>query len=135
MWLSLFKRFSNLDYSLNRAKRVVALLQLVTCAMGVRLALTVSSYRRVRERLARVAPWLVNLPGAEALIVTRKLRALWGHCLSWGMVSEIYLNHCGERCVLSFAARASADSLSAHAFVKFADGTTLGEKVGWHELR
>ena len=82
----------------------------------------------------RVVRHVPILNERSALRAVRRLRYIIPNCRVWALVASAYLNRAGCRCNVRFSSRFVRGRLAAHAFLKFADGTTIGERGDFVEL-
>ena len=91
-----------------------------------------SGYARAVRLMNRLVLFIPVLDEKNAVVCVRRLRP-FSSCLTWSVVAGAYLNACGLPCWITFSA-GMAGRFSAHAFLKFSDGTTIGEGHGLVEL-
>ena len=86
------------------------------------------------NRISHFIRWIPVLSEEQRLTAVRRLNYFRPNCLAWSVVAHAYLRRCGENSEIRFAASPGGGNFQAHAFLKFADGKTVGERVGFVEL-
>ena len=86
---------------------------------------------RWSSRFVQLVPRLSN---ENAIIAIRRLFYLKPNCRVWAILSHAYLKKMDFNCDVRFSSRLHNDKLMAHAFLKFSDGSTIGEHGGLVEL-